>query len=473
MTASARVRPRGMAGILGACRTRPRSPTRSRPCAPTRPAAPSCSTSTASLAPIVRHADDAHVPEPTRDAAHRHRQALRPRGLRDAAARPPTRGGSSSLGSIAYVGNHGAEILRGGATEPSSSTPRSRPGRRASRTSRPRALERPRRCAACACAGEDKDVDRRLPLARRARRGRRRARGRARSPSGPRRTGWCTHWGRKVLEVRPPVRLDKGRGVAQPARRRRPRRRALRRATTATDLDAFARAAPPRGRRAGSGRAVLRRRALGRDPAGARGRGRPARRRAARACAQLLQALRGLTRALRRLPQDGRPAQRRPRRRCSPSITRRRRRRPTTTRRSSRSPPAWWVVAAAIGALVGRRAQVTPPIARAAGRREVDDERCPSCAPAPCSSTGSGRCCSRRWPRPCSASVFPQVAAVATGFALIWSLGWRHQDAAVAAIEERDGVTFYVERTSPVRPIRLVRTPGFRREVPDAGRRRR
>jgi hypothetical protein len=36
----------------------------------------------------------------------------------------------------------------------------------------------------------------------------------------------------------------------------------------------------------------------------------------------------------------------------------------------------------------------------------------------------------------------------------------------VRAIEERDGATFYVERTSPVRPLALVRTPGFRREVP-------
>jgi hypothetical protein len=31
----------------------------------------------------------------------------------------------------------------------------------------------------------------------------------------------------------------------------------------------------------------------------------------------------------------------------------------------------------------------------------------------------------------------------------------------VAAIEERDGVRFYVERTSPLKPIQLVRTPGF------------
>jgi len=62
--------------------------------------------------------------------------------------------------------------------------------------------------------------------------------------------------------------------------------------------------------------------------------------------------------------------------------------------------------------------------------------------------------------------VFPQVPAVACGFAVIWSLAWRRQDSAVLAIEERDGVTFFVERTSPIRPMRLVRTPGFRREVP-------
>jgi hypothetical protein len=30
------------------------------------------------------------------------------------------------------------------------------------------------------------------------------------------------------------------------------------------------------------------------------------------------------------------------------------------------------------------------------------------------------------------------------------------------AIEERDGARFYIERVSPLKPIRLVRTPGFR-----------
>ena len=62
--------------------------------------------------------------------------------------------------------------------------------------------------------------------------------------------------------------------------------------------------------------------------------------------------------------------------------------------------------------------------------------------------------------------IAPQIPGVATGFAVIWALAWRRQESAVRAIEERDGVTFYVEPTSPVRPLRLVRTPGFRREVP-------
>ncbi len=55
----------------------------------------------------------------------------------------------------------------------------------------------------------------------------------------------------------------------------------------------------------------------------------------------------------------------------------------------------------------------------------------------------------------------PQVAAVGAGFAMLWSLAWRRQHRAVEAVEERDGVRFYVERSSPLQGIRLVRTPGF------------
>src|SRR5205814_3452077 len=60
------------------------------------------------------------------------------------------------------------------------------------------------------------------------------------------------------------------------------------------------------------------------------------------------------------------------------------------------------------------------------------------------------------------AFVLPQVPAVATGFAIIWALAWRRQASAVTAIEERDGARFYVVRTSPLKSIRLVRTPGFK-----------
>jgi hypothetical protein len=56
----------------------------------------------------------------------------------------------------------------------------------------------------------------------------------------------------------------------------------------------------------------------------------------------------------------------------------------------------------------------------------------------------------------------PQVSAVAAGFAIIWALAWRRQEAAVAAIEERDGFRFYVDRTPPLAPIRLIRTPGLK-----------
>ena len=55
----------------------------------------------------------------------------------------------------------------------------------------------------------------------------------------------------------------------------------------------------------------------------------------------------------------------------------------------------------------------------------------------------------------------PQVSSVATGFALLVAIAWRRQSHAVEANEERDAARFYVDRTSPLRPIRLVRTPGF------------
>jgi hypothetical protein len=57
--------------------------------------------------------------------------------------------------------------------------------------------------------------------------------------------------------------------------------------------------------------------------------------------------------------------------------------------------------------------------------------------------------------------LMPQVSSVAAGFALLVALAWRRQGQAVEAIEERDAARFYVDRTSPLAPIRLIRTPGF------------
>jgi hypothetical protein len=65
--------------------------------------------------------------------------------------------------------------------------------------------------------------------------------------------------------------------------------------------------------------------------------------------------------------------------------------------------------------------------------------------------------------------VFPQVAAVGAGFAIFNALAWRNRERAVSAIEERDGVRFYVEPSSALQPIRLIRTPGLGRDRIPAG----
>ncbi|MGA9634189.1 MAG: hypothetical protein WBQ41_02995, partial [Solirubrobacterales bacterium] len=65
--------------------------------------------------------------------------------------------------------------------------------------------------------------------------------------------------------------------------------------------------------------------------------------------------------------------------------------------------------------------------------------------------------------------VFSGVAAVGAGFALGAALTLRAREGAVAAIEERDGVRFYVESGSALQPVRLVRTPGLRRGRPPPG----
>jgi trehalose 6-phosphate phosphatase len=160
------------------------------------------------LAPIVRHAEDAHVPEPTRvpliEVAKRYGVVACVSGRRAATARRIV-----SLGSIAYVGNHGSELLRPGATEAELDPDVAAYARRVQAFARDVWTDELHRLRVRA---EDKDV-----IAAFHWRG---APDEAAAESAVRelaeeaeRAGFATHWGRKVLEVRPPVPLDKGRGI--------------------------------------------------------------------------------------------------------------------------------------------------------------------------------------------------------------------------------------------------------------------
>jgi len=121
----------------------------------------------------------------------------------------------------------------------------------------------------------------------------------------------------------------------------------------------------------------------------------------------------------------------------------------------------WWMIAATIGAALGRSNEASPAIARLLADAAFNNSL-PESAPSRTSLN-------RLWPLivvTLAAGAFalwaPQVPAMAAGFPLIWALAWRRQEKAVQAIEERDGVRFFVTRTSPVRPIQLSRTPWFK-----------
>ncbi len=122
---------------------------------------------------------------------------------------------------------------------------------------------------------------------------------------------------------------------------------------------------------------------------------------------------------------------------------------------------AWWVVALAIGVYLGRPQRaadgVRDALARARSATTLPDQ-----SPARIALT-------RLWPIAFTAIaagglgiVFPGVAAVGAGYALIVSLAWHTREAAVLGIEQRDGVKFYVVPGNAMRPIELVRTPGLR-----------
>jgi hypothetical protein len=127
---------------------------------------------------------------------------------------------------------------------------------------------------------------------------------------------------------------------------------------------------------------------------------------------------------------------------------------------------AWWLLAAISGLWMGRGATTTPGIAGllADARRA---NTLPEFEPGTILFN-------RLWPLVVLAVAagalgffFPPVPAVAVGYALLVALLWRKQSSAVEAIEGRDGVEFWIDRTSPFGPPRLLRLPGMRKIEPE------
>ena len=129
----------------------------------------------------------------------------------------------------------------------------------------------------------------------------------------------------------------------------------------------------------------------------------------------------------------------------------------------------WWIVAVIAGVILGR-----PDRAADAMRGVLAGARMATALPSLDNPTRAAL--GRLWPIGAFAVVagvvgifLPGVAAIGTGFALAAALSWRGREGAVAAIEERDGVRFYVEPGSALQPINLIRTPGLRRDRPPPG----
>ena len=185
------------------------------------------------LAPIVEHASDASVPERTRQLlialSRRYRVVACVSGRQASEARAMV-----SIGSISYLGSHGAELLKAGWTKPVPDPQLEDWARRIQDFGREVDTPDLRRLRVRL---EDKG-----PIVAFHWRGARdeEAARSAIDTIAERATaaGLRTHWGRKVLEVRPPVRIDKGAGIRS-FLAGTPVEIALYVGDDATDLDAF------------------------------------------------------------------------------------------------------------------------------------------------------------------------------------------------------------------------------------------
>jgi trehalose 6-phosphate phosphatase len=186
------------------------------------------------LAPIVRHASDASVPEQTRtrliELAKRYGTVACVSGRSAAVARQMV-----AIGSIAYIGNHGSELLVPGSLEATVDPQVARWAARvrefADRADTPALqqlrLRREDKGAIVAFhwrgAPDENAAEVAVAALELAALG----------------AGLETHRGRKVLEIRPPVPIDKGRGIRS-LLRERPPAAALYVGDDSTDVDAFA-----------------------------------------------------------------------------------------------------------------------------------------------------------------------------------------------------------------------------------------
>ena len=129
---------------------------------------------------------------------------------------------------------------------------------------------------------------------------------------------------------------------------------------------------------------------------------------------------------------------------------------------------AWWIVASAIGFWLGRPGRASEDMRDLLARAKTATSL-PAQSPARIAI-------GRLWPMAVFAIAagalgvfFPGVAAIGAGYALLVSLAWHTREAAVLAVEQRDGVKFYVVPTNALSPVELVRTPGLRSEPRNRG----
>jgi hypothetical protein len=122
---------------------------------------------------------------------------------------------------------------------------------------------------------------------------------------------------------------------------------------------------------------------------------------------------------------------------------------------------AWWLTSLALGFYLGRPARAAEDV-----RGPLADARTATSLPP---ESPARIAIGRLWPIALTAVaagvlgvLYPGVAVVGAGYALIVSLAWHTREAAVLGIEQRDGVKFYVVPTPAWRPIELTRSPGLR-----------